>query len=166
MAPPTIPPSYIWVHTVVWECGKTHRRPWPTYILPRLCLTRNVTTFTDDDYDKNQTTSFILCSRWPHAQWWLCPASSCTSPAASLAWESSCRSGDSGICSRHPRLVDTPRCEPLCNCHTRIHTLILPPSARWTCIRQLPLKDDMQRFFTKLMQKSFLAAYCNINPSV
>jgi len=28
------------------------------------------------------------------------------------------------------------------------------------------LKDDMQRFFTKLMQKSFLAAYCNINPSV
>jgi len=29
-----------------------------------------------------------------------------------------------------------------------------------------PLKDDMQRFFTKLMQKSFLAAYCNINPSV
>jgi len=28
------------------------------------------------------------------------------------------------------------------------------------------LKDDMQRFFTKLMQKSFLAAYCNINLSV
>jgi len=28
------------------------------------------------------------------------------------------------------------------------------------------LKDDMQWFFTKLMQKSFLAAYCNINPSV
>jgi len=28
------------------------------------------------------------------------------------------------------------------------------------------LKDDMQRFFTKLIQKSFLAAYCNINPSV
>ena len=28
------------------------------------------------------------------------------------------------------------------------------------------IKDDMQRFFTKLMQKSFLAAYCNINPSV
>ena len=28
------------------------------------------------------------------------------------------------------------------------------------------LKDDMQRFFTKLTQKSFLAAYCNINPSV
>jgi len=28
------------------------------------------------------------------------------------------------------------------------------------------LKDDMQRFFTKLMQKSFLAAYCNTNPSV
>jgi len=27
-------------------------------------------------------------------------------------------------------------------------------------------KDDMQPFFTKLMQKSFLAAYCNINPSV
>jgi len=28
------------------------------------------------------------------------------------------------------------------------------------------VKDDMQRFFTKLMQKSFLAAYCNINPFV
>jgi len=28
------------------------------------------------------------------------------------------------------------------------------------------LKDDVQRFFTKLMQKSFLIAYCNINPSV
>ena len=28
------------------------------------------------------------------------------------------------------------------------------------------LKHDMQRFFTKLMQKSFLGAYCNINPSV
>jgi len=28
------------------------------------------------------------------------------------------------------------------------------------------LKHDMQWFFTKLMQKSFLAAYCNINPSV
>ena len=28
------------------------------------------------------------------------------------------------------------------------------------------IKDDMQRFFTKLMQKSFLADYCNINPSV
>jgi len=30
----------------------------------------------------------------------------------------------------------------------------------------LCLKDDMQRFFTKLMQNSFLAAYCSINPSV
>ena len=30
----------------------------------------------------------------------------------------------------------------------------------------LRFKDDMQRFFTKLMQKSFLAAYCNINLSV
>ena len=28
------------------------------------------------------------------------------------------------------------------------------------------LKDDMQRFFTILIQKSFLAAYCNINLSV
>jgi len=33
-------------------------------------------------------------------------------------------------------------------------------------IKYLFLKDDMQRFFTKLMQKSPLAAYCNINPSV
>jgi len=30
----------------------------------------------------------------------------------------------------------------------------------------MAIKDDMQRFFTKLMQKSFLAAYCNINLSV
>jgi len=28
------------------------------------------------------------------------------------------------------------------------------------------VKDDMRWFFTKLMQKSFLAAYCNLNPSV
>jgi len=28
------------------------------------------------------------------------------------------------------------------------------------------IKDDMQRFFTKLMQKSFLASYCSINLSV
>jgi len=34
-----------------------------------------------------------------------------------------------------------------------------------TCLLR-DVKDDMQRFFTKLMQKSFLAAYCNINPSV
>jgi len=27
-------------------------------------------------------------------------------------------------------------------------------------------KDDMQQFFAKLMQKSFLAAYYNINPYV
>jgi len=33
---------------------------------------------------------------------------------------------------------------------------------RWMC----NVKDDMQRFFTKLMQKSFLAAYCSINPYV
>jgi len=31
---------------------------------------------------------------------------------------------------------------------------------------QTRLKGDMQRFFTKLMTKQFLAAYCNINPSV
>jgi len=36
----------------------------------------------------------------------------------------------------------------------------------WNQDRISSLKDDMQRFFTKLMQKSFLAAYCNINPSV
>jgi len=28
------------------------------------------------------------------------------------------------------------------------------------------LKGDMQRFFTELTKKWFLAAYCNINPSV
>ena len=30
---PTVPPSYIRVHAVVWEFGEgqTHRRPWPTY---------------------------------------------------------------------------------------------------------------------------------------
>jgi len=40
----------------------------------------------------------------------------------------------------------------------------------WAYLAQLqsfkPVKDDMQRFFTKLMQKSFVAAHCNINPSV
>ena len=36
--------------SIVWECGKghtdtqTHRRLWPLYISPRLCLTRNVST--------------------------------------------------------------------------------------------------------------------------
>jgi len=45
-ASPTIPPSYIRICAVVWECGKgeTHRRAWPIYILPRLRLTRNVMT--------------------------------------------------------------------------------------------------------------------------
>jgi len=33
-------------------------------------------------------------------------------------------------------------------------------------LQPLFIKDDMQRFFMKLMQKSFLAAYCNINLSV
>jgi len=45
---PTIPPTYIRVRAVVWECGKgqtdrqTHRRPWPIYISPRLRLWWNV----------------------------------------------------------------------------------------------------------------------------
>jgi len=49
----TIPPSYIRVRAVVWECGEgqtdrqthrqTHRQPWPLHISPRLCHTRNVT---------------------------------------------------------------------------------------------------------------------------
>jgi len=43
-----------------------------------------------------------------------------------------------------------------------LHTVL----AVWVEYVQDFLKDDMQRFFTKLMQKSFLAAYCNINPSV
>jgi len=44
---PTIPPSYIWIRTVVWECGKgqTHRQLWPIYISPWLCLTWNVITY-------------------------------------------------------------------------------------------------------------------------
>jgi len=39
---PIIPPSYIWVRAVVWECGEghtdtqTHRRVWPKYISRRL----------------------------------------------------------------------------------------------------------------------------------
>jgi len=41
---PTIPPSYIQVCAVAWECGEgqTLRRPWRIYISPWLCLTRNV----------------------------------------------------------------------------------------------------------------------------
>ena len=56
-APTPIPPSYIRVCAVVWECseGQTdryterhaHRWPWPVYILPRLCLTRNVNIVED-----------------------------------------------------------------------------------------------------------------------
>jgi len=44
-APPTMPQSYIRIRAVAWECGEgqTHRRRWPIYISPRLCLTRNVT---------------------------------------------------------------------------------------------------------------------------
>jgi len=38
------------------------------------------------------------------------------------------------------------------------------PSLYTTALHKF--KDDMRRFITKLMQKSFLAAYCNINPSV
>jgi len=52
---PTMPPSYIWVSAVVWECGEGHadtqikgrqtcRWPWALYISPRLCLMRNVMT--------------------------------------------------------------------------------------------------------------------------
>ena len=41
---PTIPPSYIRVHAVVWArgYGQTHRRAWPTYISRPIQLTRNV----------------------------------------------------------------------------------------------------------------------------
>ena len=46
MALPTILPSYIRVHAVVWEYDEgqtqTHRQRWPIYILARLCLTRSV----------------------------------------------------------------------------------------------------------------------------
>jgi len=48
-APPTIPPSYIWVRAVVWECGEgqtdTHTQTRVTtilYISHRLRLERNV----------------------------------------------------------------------------------------------------------------------------
>jgi len=47
-APATVPPSYIWVRAVVWECGEgqtqrqTHRRAWPIYISPRQRLTLNI----------------------------------------------------------------------------------------------------------------------------
>ena len=53
MAPTTIPPRYIRVPAVVWECGEgqtdTHRRPWPLYISRRLRLTRNVNIIYDAD---------------------------------------------------------------------------------------------------------------------
>ena len=39
--PPTIPPSYIRVSAVVWECGEEHTRPWPLYSSRRLRLTRS-----------------------------------------------------------------------------------------------------------------------------
>ena len=45
-APPTIPPSYMRVRAVVWECGEgqthterqTHRRAWPIYISRARCI--------------------------------------------------------------------------------------------------------------------------------
>ena len=46
-APPTIPQSYIRVRAVMWECGEGQadtRKAVPIFILPRLCLTRNVTS--------------------------------------------------------------------------------------------------------------------------
>jgi len=43
---PTIPPTYIQVHAVVWECGEgqTHRHSylWPIHISPWLHRTQNV----------------------------------------------------------------------------------------------------------------------------
>ena len=47
-APPTIPPSYTRVRSVVWEWferqtdTQTHRRAWPLYISRRVLVTRNV----------------------------------------------------------------------------------------------------------------------------
>ena len=40
---PTIPPTYIWIRAVAWECGERHtyRRPWRICISPRLRLTWN-----------------------------------------------------------------------------------------------------------------------------
>jgi len=47
-APPTIPPSYIRLRAVLWECGEgqTHRRFWPLYISRRIRLMRNVIILT------------------------------------------------------------------------------------------------------------------------
>jgi len=47
-APPTIPPSYIRVHAVLWECGEgqTHRRLWPLYISHCIRLLQNVIILT------------------------------------------------------------------------------------------------------------------------
>ena len=50
--------------------------------------------------------------------------------------------------------------------HANATVDILPEDEKSICEQETALKDDMQRIFTKLKQKSFLAAYCNINPSV
>jgi len=54
---PTIPPSYIRVRAVVWECGEgqtdtqintqTHRCAWSIYVSPRLRLTRNEVMYVE-----------------------------------------------------------------------------------------------------------------------
>jgi len=55
-------PSYIRVRAVVWKCGqgqthaRTHRRPWPIYISPRLCLTLNVITGTNINRRKERVS--------------------------------------------------------------------------------------------------------------
>ena len=49
----TIPPSYVRVRAVVWECSEgqadrqTHRRPCPIHISPQLCLMQNVINCDD-----------------------------------------------------------------------------------------------------------------------
>jgi len=50
--------------------------------------------------------------------------------------------------------------------HTELHNKNASVPSHNHKVAGVMLKDDMQRFFTKLMQTSFLAAYCNINPSV
>jgi len=73
-------PSYIRVRAVVWEYSEghtdkqthsqrqTHRRPWPIYISPRLCLTRNVIHNTRLHTHNNKV--FTLKHRYNlHSEW-------------------------------------------------------------------------------------------------
>jgi len=70
-----MPPSYIRVRAVVWAYGRgqahrqTHRRVWPQYILRRLRLTQNVTSYSATEI--RQWRSPVITRKWCKIRTWL-----------------------------------------------------------------------------------------------